>query len=386
MAINFPPSPTPGELFQGYSWNGYGWAGTSGTYIRANGTVPMTGKLTLAASNSAFDGLRLPTGTGGASAPVEGDFANNGSGNLFFYSGTAWRPFAFLDGGTFTGQITGTLLSMTSTITQKASGVGGIQIVSGDTVATGYIGFLWSNSVRVGYVNVDTANMNVASEVGRNINLVPATGIVSVADRVQGTYWGGTFQAAGSGNNMGSFWEHRGFIFPSGAGSWGSMGLRSIYVPAAWAGLRLNLADTWSFDFRSDNQAYKAGGGSWGDISDERIKNVVGPYEHGLAEILALNPVRYTFKGNDTYGDPEGALPYTNSNHYGPAKDGKEFIGLIAQSVEDPLPECVKQGKGWIDGVEVDDLRDLDPSPLVFALINAVKELTARVAELEAKL
>jgi hypothetical protein len=44
----------------------------------------------------------------------------------------------------------------------------------------------------------------------------------------------------------------------------------------------------------------------------------------------------------------------------------------------------VRHTHGWIDGVEVNDLLELDTNPLVYTLINAVKELAARVEALEA--
>lgn len=157
-------------------------------------------------------------------------------------------------------------------------------------------------------------------------------------------------------------------------------------------------------------QAYKPGGGAWIDASDSRIKNILGNYDNGLDAILALQPVRYTFKGNDSNGPPEhkpedpvmdeetGAMitpeskqksvpiaPYWNSPHNLHAAQGTEFIGLIAQDTEGPMPELVNKVTGWIDGVEVTDLRNLDTAPLVFALINAVKTMAARIEELEAK-
>ena len=145
--------------------------------------------------------------------------------------------------------------------------------------------------------------------------------------------------------------------------------------------------------------AAKPGGGPWTDASDARIKTVTADYTSGLDEIAALRPVRYTFKGNDTDGPPsnEGVgiatkddnkepptVPYPNSHHYDAATKGKEFIGLIAQDAEVSMPELVTTSSSFIDGVAVTDLRMLDTAPLVFALINAVKELKARVEELEA--
>lgn len=136
----------------------------------------------------------------------------------------------------------------------------------------------------------------------------------------------------------------------------------------------------------SHTYAAKPGGGPWSDTSDERIKTVVGNYERGLAEIVALQPVRYTFKGNDTYDEPEGdAAPYENSGHLSAATDGTVFIGMIAQAVETVMPEMVVMGNGYIDGEAVTDLRNLDTTPLIFALINAVKTLAAKVDALEAR-
>jgi hypothetical protein len=76
-------------------------------------------------------------------------------------------------------------------------------------------------------------------------------------------------------------------------------------------------------------------------------------------------------------------VPYHNSPHRSAAQRGTEFIGLIAQECESVMPELVDKKRGYIDGVEVQDLRDIDTGPLVFALINAVKTLTARIEALE---
>ena len=156
--------------------------------------------------------------------------------------------------------------------------------------------------------------------------------------------------------------------------------------------------------------AFKPGGGAWTDSSDIRIKTVLGDYESGLDQILALQPKRFTYKGNDTTQPPakldapplidedgnvviepepdiaEGlTAPYPNSGHYQAAKDGTEFIGLVAQETETAMPELVKLAEGYIDGEAVTDLRNIDSTPLIYALINAVKTLTARIEVLEAR-
>jgi hypothetical protein len=66
-----------------------------------------------------------------------------------------------------------------------------------------------------------------------------------------------------------------------------------------------------------------------------------------------------------------------------PADNATKYTGLVAQEVEAVIPEMVTKRAAYIDGVAVTDLRDLDTSSLIFALVNAVKELKARVEALE---
>jgi hypothetical protein len=148
--------------------------------------------------------------------------------------------------------------------------------------------------------------------------------------------------------------------------------------------------------FLVNGAAYKPGGGVWSDSSDARIKNVQGDYAVGLDAVAQLRPVTFTYKGNDTTESPDHipsadgtkskdalAVPYPNSPHRQVAESSKTFHGLIAQEVEAIFPEMVTVRNGYIDGEQVNDIRDLDTTPLIFALINAIKELKARVETLE---
>jgi Chaperone of endosialidase len=146
-------------------------------------------------------------------------------------------------------------------------------------------------------------------------------------------------------------------------------------------------------DFVIRGKGYQPGGGVWADSnSDIRTKTIQGEYKAGLAEVGKLRPVSYTFKGNNTKqappqakdGEPPVVVPYPSSDHYQAAESEKEYIGLIAQEVEQIFPEMVDSAPGYIDGQPVADLRSLDTSSLIYALVNAVKELKARVEALEA--
>ena len=176
------------------------------------------------------------------------------------------------------------------------------------------------------------------------------------------------------------------------------------WATAAYGMNRISDAAGFNFDGSGNfnitsSVASKPGGGAWTATSDERIKTVTGDYPVGLEEILAMRPVEFVYKGNDTPtetlgregpwpGEPAapyvGDAPFPGSPHYQVAREGKQFVGFIAQEVEALCPGMVTQHEGYIDGEAVTDLRKVDVSNLIFALLNAVKTLAARVAALEA--
>jgi len=127
-------------------------------------------------------------------------------------------------------------------------------------------------------------------------------------------------------------------------------------------------ASSLLFDFVADGQAYKPGGGNWASISDARLKEDIRPYTRGLAELRALRPVRYKYK-----------------KEYWAASD-RHFTGLIAQEVQDVVPEMVHPYKFQAIGDKLIDVLAVDPSDLTYMLINAVKELDAENQQLKARL
>lgn len=102
-------------------------------------------------------------------------------------------------------------------------------------------------------------------------------------------------------------------------------------------------------------------------FSDERLKDNIKPIDGttALSLINTLQGVRYTWKD------------------HGAADKTGEQIGLIAQQVEQSVPEVVKQNK------RIDDdtiYKQVEYDKLVPLLIESVKTLTARVEQLEAEL
>ena len=93
----------------------------------------------------------------------------------------------------------------------------------------------------------------------------------------------------------------------------------------------------------------------WDIPSDERLKQRIRPYEHGLEAVLQLHTKRFVY-----IDDP---VHHTFS--------GREHVGLIAQQVEEVIPEAVTQGS--------DGYRTLNASPIYWAAVNAIQELNAKV-------
>jgi hypothetical protein len=258
-----------------------------------------------------------------------------------------------------------------------------------------------------GYVSIG-ATLNVAGASG--FSTISATGTIYSATSVgtAGSMSCGTSFGAGTTINAGGQITAKGAVAIVSTGTDSTVNyydegltLRAEMMWQHATGYLLGYnaignAEFWldqGGSFLVNGQAYKPGGGSWATLSDARIKTVESDYAIGLDEICKLHPVRYQYKGNDTpTSDPNAphidakssAAPYPASPHYQSAKTRKSFVGLIAQEVEAVVPEMVTRKEGFIDGARVTDLRDVDPTSLIFALINAVKELKAEIETLKA--
>lgn len=104
--------------------------------------------------------------------------------------------------------------------------------------------------------------------------------------------------------------------------------------------------------------------GLWTGVSDIRIKENIKKYTRGLSEILKLNPIEYQLNEASGY-----------------SKEIREKInrGLIANEVEEIMPECV----GRINHRGLGEIRSLDITPITYAMVNAIKELNNRLESLE---
>jgi hypothetical protein len=111
--------------------------------------------------------------------------------------------------------------------------------------------------------------------------------------------------------------------------------------------------------------AFKTSVGTlWVSGSDRRIKEDVRDLELGLNELCQVRPVRFRYNGR------AGTTA------------GEAGVGIIGQEIEEVFPETIRRVS--VPGEPgLDDMRVFDGSALIFTLINAVKELAARVERLE---
>lgn len=109
---------------------------------------------------------------------------------------------------------------------------------------------------------------------------------------------------------------------------------------------------------------------TWTIVSDERIKTNIQPYAKGLAEIQQVQPITYDYNG-------KGGIPA-----------GPGGVSIIAQAIQAVFPECVGTFSAKLneEDEEETELLNYNGHAITFALINAVKELSAKVEALEAQL
>jgi hypothetical protein len=102
---------------------------------------------------------------------------------------------------------------------------------------------------------------------------------------------------------------------------------------------------------------------SWSANSDSRLKNITGKYETPLADISKIEPIKFTWKSDET-NEPK--------------------VGVIAQSVIDVVPEAV--GKSRLYENDETEYLSVRYTELIPLLIASIQELNAKVTALETQL
>ena len=144
---------------------------------------------------------------------------------------------------------------------------------------------------------------------------------------------------------------------------------------------RLNTAAsnaaTWIYGNNSGACYQGNNSSSWSTTSDRRLKKNIVDNTKGLAEINQLRVTNFEYKNEDEIDMSE--FPLADGAHQVVLGKGNEGIqtGVIAQEIETVLPECIN--------VSEKGAKTVDTDPIMWVLVNAVKELSEKVTALEAK-
>jgi hypothetical protein len=119
----------------------------------------------------------------------------------------------------------------------------------------------------------------------------------------------------------------------------------------------------------STDSAAKPTSALWTIASDIRIKENIKPYNKGLQELLQINPITYDYNGLGGFKKSIGG------------------VGIIAQEIINILPNSVSSIKAKLNETdnEETDILNFNGHELIYVLVNAIKELEARLKTLENK-
>lgn len=322
--------------------------------------------------------------------------ANGGTGATTFTTGSV-----LVGNGTAIYQqiapsTSGNVLTSNGTTWYSAapSGGSGTSGVSSFTVSNSVSGMTVSASASTGAITLTTAISSgstfrsgiSAAASGANTDITSITGLTTQLAVAYGGTGSTSLAGAGIVTTTGTQTISGDKTF-SGTNVYGSLTSTSglagdtygFYLGSSSGGLNTNAGNI-AVGFRSGTgwlitstyiessvaDVRKPSGGSFNTSSDERLKTIQGTYTLGLDAIKQLSPIK--FKYNDH--EKNAKLPTA-------IKDNT-YIGLIAQAVE-------QTSLSGMVSTDPDGFKSINNSELVYALVNAVKELTARIETLEGR-
>jgi hypothetical protein len=376
--------------------------GTGSTTVAATPWVQksgdtMTGNLTIAPPvvNSTAS-LTFSDGGSGRWAIYTSPDANH---TLNFYTAAAARSALILDSASGNATFSGSVSVVGNVNAGYAASNGYVSLASGGTTNAGYIGIHRPDGTRICYFGFDPSAPQLTIEQGGVFAINGGSLTVSAYETINGglltinspsgsntsivmNKYGSGLQNVIYGNTAGSqrWLMALGENTAEGAGDAGSNFVLTRYnnSGAFLSSALIIYRNVGSAYFNGGNivlqtgTAYKPGGGAWLDSSDIRTKEDVAEYKTGLQEIAQLNPVSYKKNGK-----------------YGTIRDGRTFIGLVANDAREVMPEMVSLADHIVDDDgemrNPDGVLALDATPLIYATVNALKELKSRVERLEAR-
>ena len=377
----------------------------SGGFIKSSGTTnALTASSTVNAATELSGAVPVANGGTGAVSLTSGSLlVGNGTGAVASltggivgyvptWNGSTWVSSApaasgvsSLSAGTgisvsgSTGAVTVTNVGVTSlsagTGISLSGSTGNVQITASSagvsSFSAGTTGFTPSTSttgaiVLGGTLGVANGGTGATTASNARTNLGLGTMATETASNYGKLATGSTWTAAQTVSGLGS--AVAGWIVSSG-GLTGFLSNNSVQLGYAGQGLQgasnsiaLITGASSIYGFYNTGYAYAPAGGGWIVSSDARLKENVTTIDSCLGKVMQLNPVKYSFK-KDNLSQP---------NKY----------GLLAQELEQVVPEVVSTSEMKSDGVE--NIKGVSYQELVPILIKAIQELKAEVDALKA--
>lgn len=338
-------------------------AGTSGDNFTVGGDLSVSGNVTLTnALPIAQGGTGQTTASNAINALMPSQTSNSGKYLTTNGVSVSW----------------GTVTPGSGTVTSVAlsSSLSGITVTGSPITSTGTLGLTGTLNVANGGTGVATLSTG-AVLVGNGTSAISsiAPGSNGQVLTSNGSSWSSSalptasatvsgVVTTGSQNFAGAKTFDTGIVSPNGY-NFTSTG-NSIY----WTGsvMEVYISSTMKFFVGSSSAGFsisdvqKVGGGSFNSYSDSRYKQDITAYGKGLAEIKQVEPKNYRYTAEFMKSD----------------SPSQAFVGVIAQELEGTaFANCVK--------TDANGYKIVDTSELTFALINAVKELSSRIEQLEAR-
>jgi hypothetical protein len=136
-------------------------------------------------------------------------------------------------------------------------------------------------------------------------------------------------------------------------------------TPNGATGRQINLILAGNGDLTiTGSNATKASGTAWINPSDLRLKTNIRPYNKGLAEVLKIEPKLWNFNQDSGFDQ------------------NKEHLSVIAQEIQDFMPEIVSSYKGKLNGKET-ELLTIDASDITWLLVKAIQEQQSQIEALK---
>lgn len=171
--------------------------------------------------------------------------------------------------------------------------------------------------------------------------------------------------------------------------NWNDIYVQSFYQPSVSAQMRFWVGGSTLFGMRNDGTAYAPG--AWQDGCDERVKTDIAPITDALAKIAQIEGITYRRTDIAPLYSEEMLAAHAEQRDTDPDWQPRtnpplaRHAGFLAQSVKAVLPEAITVGETPPDcDPDGEGFNFLNSTAVLALAVQAIKELSARVEQLEA--